>query len=80
MTVEQIEDMHRARPFKPFVIHVADGRSFRVDHPEFLAQLPGSRIISVGVPERGTFQLIDLPLITGIEYANGTHRTRRRKA
>ena len=40
MTVELLRKMHRARPFEPFDIHVADGRSLPVPHPKFLAVPP----------------------------------------
>ena len=36
MNIEQIRDAYRASPFKPFVLHLADGRNVAVDHPEFI--------------------------------------------
>ena len=43
MTIEQLRQMHQARPFAPFRVHMADGRHLDVDHPEFLAQTPAGR-------------------------------------
>jgi hypothetical protein len=41
MTIEQLRQMHQARPFRPFRVHMADGRHLDVAHPEFLAHTPG---------------------------------------
>jgi len=34
-TANQIREVVRAQPFRPFIIHLADGRTFDVPHPEF---------------------------------------------
>jgi hypothetical protein len=76
MTIEQLRTMHQARPFEPFEIYLADGRSLEVDHPEFLSQSPTGRTISVGMPD-GTHQVIDLLLVTSLKpKANGKPRPR----
>ena len=49
MTFEQLQKMHQARPFKPFDIHLADGRTLPVEHPEMLAVPPPGRTIGVGI-------------------------------
>src|SRR4051812_17636655 len=36
MTIEQLRAAHRAKPFRPFTVRIADGRSFLVHHPDFL--------------------------------------------
>ena len=33
---EEIKNLMQAVPFQPFVIHVSDGRIFRVPHPDFI--------------------------------------------
>jgi len=33
MTIDQVRKLHRAQPFQPFEIHLADSRSLTVDHP-----------------------------------------------
>ena len=33
---DEIRKARGRRPFRPFVLHVADGRSFRVGHPELV--------------------------------------------
>lgn len=73
MTIEQVRSMHAARPFRPFRIHMADGRSVDVQHPEFLAQSPTGRTIMVAKADE-TFEIIDLLLVTSLEPINGQAR------
>jgi hypothetical protein len=40
MTIEQLREFHVARLFRPFDIHLADGQTFAVVHPEQLAPRP----------------------------------------
>jgi hypothetical protein len=74
MTVDQLRKMHQAKPFQPFDIHLADGKSVPVEHPEMLAISPPGRTIGVGVAD-GTIEIIDLLLVTSLKpRANGSHR------
>ncbi len=50
MRPEDILDLLRARPFRPFRIHMAAGQQFEVHHPE-LAMVGRSQVI-VGIPAR----------------------------
>ena len=71
MTLEQLRRFHQARPFHPFDIHLADGRSLPVASPEFLAITPPGRTIGVGLAE-GTIEIVDLLLVTSLKpRANG---------
>jgi len=36
-TLSQIRDAMRAQPFRPFAIQMADGRTYLVRHPDFVA-------------------------------------------
>lgn len=76
MTTEQLRSIHQAAPFKPFVIHVADGRSFRIPHREFLSQSPGGRMLFVFHDDEA-FSVIDLLLVTELEVGNGKAVQRR---
>jgi len=67
MSIVEIRRVHRARPFRPFWICLADGREIRVAHPEFLMVVPDMRTLVVGVPRVG-LEIIDAPLVTGISY------------
>lgn len=66
MTVEQLRKMHQAKPFQPFDIHMGDGRSVPVEHPEMLAFTPPGRTIGVGLAD-GTIEIIDLLLVTSLK-------------
>ena len=77
MTIEQLRLMHRAQPFRPFRIHLADGRQFDVAHPEFLAVSPGGRTLSLAISDHA-FEHIDLLLVTSIEELNGRSGRSRR--
>lgn len=75
MTSETLAKLHAARPFQPFDIHLADGRSLRVPHPELLAYSPGNRM-AVLVGPKEIFEHIDLLLVTSIAV-HGNGRARR---
>jgi hypothetical protein len=66
MTIEQLREMHLARPFQPFDIHLADGRTLSVDHPEFLAQSRTGRTIAVSKPDDAT-EIVDLLLVVSLK-------------
>ena len=36
-TREQVRQMQTAQPFRPFLVKLADGRSFLVRHPELVS-------------------------------------------
>jgi len=77
MTTEALHRLHIARPFQPFNLRLGDGQSLRVAHPEFLAYAPKSRTATVYLDD-GSFQIVDLFLVTGLEVRNGHRRTKRR--
>lgn len=79
MTIEKIRDAYNARPFRPFVLHLADGRTLNVNHPEFLAMLPGGRCIIV-VLEDGSHQVVDLLLVVSLGFQSDRRHPRRRSA
>ncbi len=66
MTVEQLRNVHGAQPFRPFTVHMGDGRSFRVDHPEFLSRSQSRRTIIVHQPDE-SFSVLDMLLVTELE-------------
>jgi len=78
MRVEQLIKFHKAEPFRPFRIHLADGRHLDVDHPEFLAYTPKARIAIVMRLDE-TFEVLDLLLVTSLEVLDGKPRSRRKK-
>ncbi len=68
MTAGQFREMREANPFRPFTIHLADGRTLAVPHRDFVSQSPGGRTIIVyqsGTEE--AFSIVDLYLVTELE-------------
>jgi hypothetical protein len=68
MTIQQLRAAHRATPFRPFTIHMADGRCFSVPHPDFLSMSPSGRTVIV-YQEDDSFSILDLLLTTEIEMS-----------
>jgi hypothetical protein len=80
MTIEQVRAAYGAQPFRPFIIHLADGRQIPVASREFILTVPSGRTIVVCQPD-DTLNIIDLLLVTDLELkptADGTGRRRRR--
>jgi hypothetical protein len=78
MTLDRLKELHHARPFRPFKMHLADGETSTVTHPESLAYSPSGRTIVVVAPDDST-QIVDLLLVSRIEVAgNGRRRSSRR--
>jgi len=79
MTIEQLRAMHQARPFQPFDIHLADGRTLAVRHPEFLSHSPAGRTIAVSHTDE-TIEIVDLLLVVSLKPRpqSSSRRGRRR--
>lgn len=79
MTIEQLRNAYTARPFRPFVIHLSDGREVPVLSPEFIMAVPSGRTVFVCQPD-DTVNIIDLPLVTDLELRsppNGKRKPRK---
>jgi len=63
MTAEQLRTMREANPFRPFTIHLADGRMLTVPHRDFVSQSPAGRTIIVYRADEA-FSVVDLLLVT----------------
>jgi hypothetical protein len=75
MTIQQLRAAHHATPFRPFNIHMADGRAFTVPHPDFLSMSPTGRTVII-YQENEDFSILDLLLMTEIEVTqNVTSQT-----
>jgi hypothetical protein len=77
MTIDQIDKVHKAQPFRPFTIHIADGTEHHIGHPELMWRTPGGRTIFVSAGGED-FSIIDLLLVTKISVGNGATRRRRK--
>ena len=78
MRVEELVQLHKAAPFRPFRIHLADGRHLDVEHPEFLAHAPRARIAVVMRLDE-TFEIIDLMLVTALKVIDAKPPAGRQK-
>jgi hypothetical protein len=79
MTIEQLRAAYSAQPFRPFVMHLADGRAIPVLHREFILTVPSGRTIVVCQPD-DTLNIVDLLLVTDLEIratANGSSKRKR---
>ncbi len=73
MTTEQFRSTLHLQPFRPFTIRMADGRSFEVPHPDFVAQSPSGRTI-VAFQDDDSYSLLDLLLMTEVDvHASNGH-------
>ena len=79
MTIEQLRAAYEAQPFRPFVMHLADGREIPVAHREFIMTVPSGRTVVVAQPD-DRLNIIDLLLVTDLEIASSksSGSTRRR--
>ena len=80
MTGEQIRSLFTAASFEPFRVHMANGRSIDVPHPDFMHLSPTGRRLIVDKAD-DSFEVIDVLLVTSVETLpkNGSKsRTRRR--
>jgi len=68
VTIEQLRNAYSAQPFRPFIIHLADGREIPVRHREFMMAVPSGRTVVVCQPD-DTLNIIDLLLVTDLEIA-----------
>jgi hypothetical protein len=78
MTIEQLRTMYSAQPFRPFVIHLADGREVPVHHREFIMTVPSGRTVIVCQPD-DTVNIIDLLLVTDLELKPSPDGGRKRR-
>jgi hypothetical protein len=78
MTIDRLRDLYNAQPFRPFVMHMADGRQVPVVHREFIMAVPSGRTVIVVQPD-DTVNIVDLLLVTDIELKPSTNGSRRRR-
>ena len=64
------------RPFKPFLVELASGARFRVDHPKALAQRGPA---AVYISPDGEYTLFDNTMVTRMADAAGNGSKRSRK-
>jgi hypothetical protein len=64
----RIRELLQARPFQPFIIRMADGQEYRIDHPDFV--LAASDIPQIIIEELdGRVHFLSALLVTSVEHA-----------
>lgn len=71
----RIRQLLRAEPFMPFVIRMADGRDYRIEHPDFvLAAATDVPQITIEEPD-GRQHFLSALLVTSVESGSSVGRT-----
>jgi hypothetical protein len=64
MSPDSIRQLVRATPFEPIEIHLADGRTLEVPHPDFIALTRSGRSVIVTDPHQDeNWEIVDVFLI-----------------
>ena len=71
MTIEQVRRLYDAQPFRPFTMHLADGRELAVRHREFVALSPSGRTLILYQPD-DSFNVVDVFMVTDLEVKADT--------
>jgi hypothetical protein len=66
MTTEQFQATLHQNPFQPFIIHMADGRAFEVQHRDFVSRSPSGRTVIVH-HDNENYSVLDLLLMSELE-------------
>jgi hypothetical protein len=66
MRLEQLRGLITAQPFRPFTIHLPEGRAVPVVHHDFALLAPDGRTLFAYGPDL-SFNMIDVMLITSIQ-------------
>jgi hypothetical protein len=66
MKISELQKLYDAEPFRPFLIHMADGRKIPVKHREFMALSPSGRTAYV-YQLNDDSDVIDVALVTSLE-------------
>lgn len=80
MKADEIRKLLRDRPFRPFVVHVADGGRLLVKHEDYVALAPSGREMLVYRHDRpDDYQVVDVLLVTRLELTtrNGARKPRK---
>jgi hypothetical protein len=69
MTQQDIRDLIRAHPFQPFRLHLVDGNSLRVPHPDFIIAAASMAVVANELPKGvpGAINLIPYEHIARVE-------------
>ena len=71
MRIDEIRNVLRKQPFRPFTIHLVDGREFPIEHVDFLLISRSERSIVVE-DIQGGYEIIDPMLVTSLSVSQAT--------
>jgi hypothetical protein len=78
MKRHELRDLLRAQPFRPFTIHLPEGRSVNVVHHDFALLSPDGRtLLAYGADN--SFNMIDVVLIASVEVGPPPPQSSRRR-
>lgn len=75
MQLAPVRELHDATPFRPFRIHLSDGRDFPVQHREYMGIFPDGTMLLVLLPD-GATETIDLFQATSVTVSPKPKRAR----
>ena len=68
--LEVLRERIKAIPFLPFTVHVADGRSFPVPHPDHILVTSKGLVVIEG--DDGLLDILPILLVSGIRTQSAT--------
>ena len=75
----RIRELLHAAPFQPFVIRMADGREYRIDHPDFVLAASDTPQVIVEEPN-GSVHFLSVLLMTSVNQILVTDGTQKEAA
>jgi len=66
-TIEQVRDAMHRQPFLGFTVHLTDGKSYHVKHPDFISVSDAERGRAVMIHEQGWTHRIDILHVVRLE-------------
>ena len=65
MTTEAIKTAVQSRPFRPFIVSLANGLQIQIQRQEHVAVHPDGKTFVVFEPAGG-YRIVDIPLVTDL--------------
>ena len=56
-----------AMPFKPFNLHIENGRTLKIQHPDFAMLSPDGWTLVLWGKDGGLYEMVDLDAVTSLE-------------
>jgi len=66
-TIQQVRDAMHRQPFLGFTVHLTDGKSYHIRHPDFISVPDTPRGRDLMIHDRGSTHRIDILHVTRLE-------------